>query len=433
MNSFKKSPSRFLTIVLILLLLVSMLAGCKKDDTNPEDNSSTPSPNLNLVDDNTDPTDNSTDPTDVTDPPADNIAIVKEQLTVRSSPSVDSNPIGTLDKGTQVEILRTEPLNDTEWALIREGWIPMEFVEMANGAVTDPETTTPEEDTKPEETEPKDNTVTTSIKGIVSAQQLYIRSEGSTNGDIKGSYAKGDAVTILETKNGWGRTNKGWISMQYVTTDGSNTNNNDTDDDKTTTTTTDGTAYFITGSELNIRSTASINGDIKGQYKAGDRVIVTETKDGWGKTDKGWISMTYAYKTGNKGSNPCNGVVTGDTLNVRSGPGTGYNGVGSLNYGARVNILQRITVGGTTWGCTDKGWISMDYVYVDGTEGEKSGTGTIIGDDLNIRSGPGTGYGSVGSLDKGDTVKILEQIKVGNTTWGCIDKGWISMDYVTMG
>ena len=160
---------------------------------------------------------------------------------------------------------------------------------------------------------------------------------------------------------------------------------------------------------------------------------MTETKDGWGKTDKGWISMTYAYKTGNKGSNPCNGVVTGDTLNVRSGPGTGYNGVGSLNYGARVNILQRITVGGTTWGCTDKGWISMDYVYVDGTEGEKSGTGTIIGDDLNIRSGPGTGYGSVGSLDKGDTVKILEQIKVGNTTWGCIDKGWISMDYVTMG
>ena len=138
MNSFKKSHSRILTIVLVMLLLVSMLAGCEKEDTTPEDNSSTPSPNLNLVDDNTDPTDNSTDPTDVTDPPADNIAIVKEQLTVRSSPSVDSNPIGTLDKGTQVEILRTEPLNDTEWALIREGWIPMEFVEMANGAVTDP-------------------------------------------------------------------------------------------------------------------------------------------------------------------------------------------------------------------------------------------------------------------------------------------------------
>ena len=29
--------------------------------------------------------------------------------------------------------------------------------------------------------------------------------------------------------------------------------------------------------------------------------------------------------------------------------------------------------------------------------------------------------------------EILEQIKVGDMTWGCIDKGWISMDYVTMG
>lgn len=441
MNSFKKRHSRILTIILVMLMLVSMLAGCKKDDTQPEDNQSLPSPNINLVDDETEPSGESTEPSSTpTEPLKDNIAVVKaDQLTVRSGPSADKNPIGTLSKGTQVEILRTEDINGTEWALIREGWIPMEFVEMANGTTpTNPEETKPEE-TKPEETKPADEPAATSIKGIVSGDVLNIRSEPSTNGKLQGAYTKGDAVTILETKNGWGRTDKGWISMQYVNTGNTNTNtnnNNNTTNNNTTNnnnTTQDGTAYFITAGELNIRSTASTNGDIKGHYKAGDRVIVTETKDGWGKTDKGWISMTYAYKTGSKGSNPCNGVVTGNQLNVRSGPGTGYNGVGSLNAGARVNILQRITIGNTTWGCTDKGWISLDYVYIDGTQGKNSGTGTVAGDNLNIRSGPGTNYNSVGSLDKGDTVKILEQIKVGDMTWGCIDKGWISMSYVNMG
>ena len=119
-------------------------------------------------------------------------------------------------------------------------------------------------------------------------------------------------------------------------------------------------------------------------------------------------------------------------VNIRKGPGTNYGRVSSLNTGDRVNILEQFTIGGTKWGCIDKGWISLDYVYIDGTTGENSGTGTITGDQLNIRTGPGTTYGTNGSLNKGDTVKILTQIKVGNTVWGCIDKGWISMDYVEM-
>lgn len=437
MNSFKKSHSRFLTIVLVLLLLVSMLAGCKKTDTPPEDNQSLPAPNTDLLENPTTPSEDPTEPS--TAPLADNIAVViADQLTVRSGPSADKNPIGTLTKGTHVEILRTENINEAEWALIREGWIPMEFVEMANESNIQSDPQDPAEETKPVETVPQEQPgATISVKGVITGDVVNIRSEGSTKGQIKGTYVKGDTVTVLETKDGWGRTSKGWISMQYVKTEnGTDTNTNgnqNTQEKDNTTNTTDGTAYFITASELNIRSTASTNGNINGQYKAGDRIVISEIKDGWGKTDKGWISMTYAYKAGTKGNNGCNGVVIGDTLNVRSGPGTGYNGVGSFNYGTRVNILQRITIGNTTWGCTEKGWISMDYVYVDGTQGEKSGDGTIIGDQLNIRSGPGTGYGSVGSLKKGDTVKILEQIKVGDMTWGCIDKGWISMDYVTMG
>ena len=99
-----------------------------------------------------------------------------------------------------------------------------------------------------------------------------------------------------------------------------------------------------------------------------------------------------------------------------------------------MNILERLQIGDTWWGCTDKGWISLGYVYIDGTKGDYSGTGTVIGDGVNVRSGPGTNYDSVGSKNYGDDIEVFHQIQVGDTWWGCIGSGkWICMDYVGMG
>ena len=72
----------------------------------------------------------------------------------------------------------------------------------------------------PEETKPAETTPTTStVKGTITVDGLNIRASASATDTIKGTYNKGTVVTILETKNGWGRTDKGWISMQYVKTD----------------------------------------------------------------------------------------------------------------------------------------------------------------------------------------------------------------------
>ena len=56
------------------------------------------------------------------------------------------------------------------------------------------------------------------IGAVVTAEEaLNIRAEASALSAVVGSYAPGTAVTILETKDGWGRTDRGWISMGYVT------------------------------------------------------------------------------------------------------------------------------------------------------------------------------------------------------------------------
>ena len=77
----------------------------------------------------------------------------------------------------------------------------------------------------------------------------------------------------------------------------------------------------------------------------------------------------------------------------------------------------------------------MDYVDVNesgNTEDEDSQTGTVIGNGLNIRSGAGADYPAVGSLNYGERVTVLEQKTVGDSIWGKISKGWISLDYVSL-
>ena len=364
MNYFlTKRYSRLLALVLALCLVATMFTGCKK--TEPEDTTPSTEENLpgGLVE--VKPTETEPPVTEATEPVNENMATVKDQLTVRSSPSTGAKVLGYLDPGTKVEIIKTETYMGVEWALIREGWVVLDYLETNLGSsAADPDDTTPEE-TKPADTEPGN---TTKISGTVTANGLYIRKDPSPTGDVVGSYANGTKITILETKNGWGRTEKGWVSMTYVSTTGNtgntNTNNNTTNNTTTNTTTTDGATYFITASELNIRDSASANGNKVGTYVRGDKVVVTETSNGWGKTDKGWISMQYAYKNGDKGTNTAKGIVLGEGLNIRSGPGTGYEAVGSLSAGDEVDILAQFEVDGTYWGCIKNGWVCMDYVGV---------------------------------------------------------------------
>lgn len=58
----------------------------------------------------------------------------------------------------------------------------------------------------------------------VTATTLNIRNEGSTAGEIIGRARKGDAVSVLETRDGWARVrfgdgSTGWVSAQFLATE----------------------------------------------------------------------------------------------------------------------------------------------------------------------------------------------------------------------
>ena len=62
-------------------------------------------------------------------------------------------------------------------------------------------------------------------------------------------------------------------------------------------------------------------------------------------------------------------------------------------------------------------------------------TGTVLrsAGELNVRSGAGIDYSKIGILRGGEAVTIYEEKTVGDTVWGNIGYGWVSMDYIVFG
>ena len=441
-----------LSLLLATALTATLLSGCSlfKKDTSGTEDTTPQAPGISLSDTSA-PTETEAPTTEATEPVNENTATVTSQINIRSSPSTEATIVGTLDAGDKVEISRREEVTGISWAYIispEAGWIVMDYVEMdiPSQMPSGGDTSTPAGGNTT--TEPTaGQTDTLNIKGVITVNNLNIRSE--PDGNVQGSYNKGDVVTILETKNGWGRTNKGWVKMEYVNTSGTTTNtpsdSTSNNNNNTTASTGNGstTVQFrgiVTAGQLNIRASATKDSDSIGSYSYGARVEILEKSGDWGRTSKGWISLNYVYQDGTTGSNTAKGTVTaGGGLNIRSGPGKGYDSVGTYAEGDSVTVLEQFTYDGVTWGCTNKGWISM--AYVDTGSGTSSGSdsstsgdkATVIAESgLRVRSGAGSTYEVVGSLKYGTKVTILSQKTVDGTTWGEISTGWICMDYVSM-
>lgn len=360
------SVRKLLSLVLALVMVASMFAGCGKKNDTPTEPSSDPTPSTDA------PSSVTTEPTE-TEPEID----VEGLLNIRSSPTMDGTVIGHLDPNAKVDILREQERNGVRWALIREGWICIEYLEQYYDVTVNGDSDSTEPSTEPE--------------GSASTTAPTTATEATTN----------------------------------------NNNNNNTNNNTNTDTSKD--PAVVTASELNIRKEASQTSDKVGTYKRGDRITILETKNGWVRTDKGWVSAEYVYKEGTTGKNGCKAVVTGNGINVRQGPGTKYDAVGSASYGDRLIIKERVQIGETWWGYYEKGWICLDYVYIDGTKGDHAGSATVLNDGVNVRSGPGTQFDAVTSVNKGTDIEILFQMEINGKAWGCFSKGWICMDYVGMG
>ena len=192
----------------------------------------------------------------------------------------------------------------------------------------------------------------------------------------------------------------------------------------------------VTASSLNFRSGPSTSHSIIGSLQKGQQVEYISESGSWAKVKyngvTGYVHGDYLTKSTSTGISTSQGttqyVNSTSGLNVRSGAGTTYFKLGTLEYKEKVTVLStsngwaKINYNGQT------GYVSSSYLQTTvpgGTTSENNNSSTTTTvkyvnatSGLNVRSGAGTSYSKIGSLDYKEKVTVLST-----------SNGWAKINY----
>lgn len=276
--------------------------------------------------------------------------------------------------------------------------------------------------------------------GVVDASALHLRESANTGARILTTLVKGTEVVVLENqKDGWYKVDLdgtvGYMSADYLSV---------TPSTYTGTLNTDGFS-------LNLRSGPGTNYSKVESIPSGAALIITGIEDGWYQTSyngvKGYVSSDYVklndaaaeetppaetpVKT-NLGTGTPN--TNGISLNMRSGPGTNYDMIDSIPFGATLTITDAVNGWYKTSYNGTEGYVSSDYITLDAAPEPEPSTGTLNTDgaSLNLRSGPGTNFDKLTTIPA-DAVLTITGNEDGwyKVSYGGA-AGYVSSDYVVL-
>lgn len=99
--------------------------------------------------------------------------------------------------------------------------------------------------------------------------------------------------------------------------------------------------------------------------------------------------------------------------------------------GETVYVRAYAYYGNYLYGDVGSGWIDLDKVNLDGAANCGGIPATINARELNMRSGPGTSFGSYGFLRQGVSVRVME-FRENNGLWARLDiGGWVTVSYLS--
>ncbi len=321
-------------------------------------------------------------------------------LNVRKEASTHSAILTKLLRGTEVKVLSSANGWDKVTVSGKTGYVSSSYLSVTK--IT--ETTTNNKGTdKNEAKQPEKAPTGKQMKVNVQAgSNLNVRSTASTSGSIKGKLSAGTVVTVLSEKNGWSqiKTSKvaGYVSSEYLTsisTPDKGTDKNEAKQPEKAPTGKQMKVNVQAGFNLNVRSTASTSGSIKGKLSAGTVVTVLSEKNGWSqiKTSKvaGYVSSEYLTSIStpdketdkNEAKQPEEtptvtekivNVQAGSSLNLRSTPSTSGKILSKLQAGTVVIVQAE----GNGWSKVKvnnlEGYVSSEYLS---SKGNGSANATI--------------------------------------------------------
>jgi uncharacterized protein YgiM (DUF1202 family) len=110
-------------------------------------------------------------------------------------------------------------------------------------------------------------------------------------------------------------------------------------------------------------------------------------------------------------------VVIAESLNVRTGPGLGFASIASVQTNNEVTLIGRTADANWTqirMSTGQEGWVSTVFLSYDADfyrtlprTGETTASATVTTGTLNVRTGPGTGFDVVTTLNEGAYVTLI--------------------------
>lgn len=285
---------------------------------------------------------------------------------------------------------------------------------------------------------------------VKTAGNVNVRSGAGTEYRVLGTAAKNSELTYLDEaktdKNGvvWYRVRLnartvGWVCSKYCAMYACDT------------------TVEVTGGEVHLRRTPSLNGTVLATKKRGDKLTyLNETSTDnrgvtWyyvsadGKT--GWISSKYAKLT-NGGSDEYKvAEITGDQVYLRGSASLKGRILDTLYKGSTPLYLNESKQDsrGVTWYYVrangGAGWVSSKYAKLrsaSASTGADSRQVVITGRQVYMRREPSLSGKTMEVLYKGETAIYLEQSSVDSrgVTWYNVrtdsGAGWVSSKYATV-
>jgi|GEM_PF-3124449 len=205
-------------------------------------------------------------------PPWNNIVIVKEDLNLRATPSLEGKVLCVLKKGRELTKLSTKG----DWYKVninnKTGWVFSKYVTSSNITSTSIKVTTPEAKIR-----------------YVNGEEVNLRKHPSLNSSVITIVNQGEKVWIEDYKSKWAKvklTNgrKGWIYEKYLSKEKN-------------------CIRYIKEDCVNFRSSPSLNSNIITTLSCGEKIIITKTKGVWAYGSlkdgrKGWVHRNYITSSG---------------------------------------------------------------------------------------------------------------------------------------
>lgn len=306
-------------------------------------------------------------------------SITGSDVRMRKSASTSSSVLGVFDKGASVSVTGVSG----NWYAVtyngKSGYVCADYVKLGAAAQAAPQTPSTGDNTADNGNDNNSNTTSAIMTGSVIGTYVNVRSGPGTGYSAVGNYSNGVVMNVYGAENGWYKVSykntTGYILAKYFRPTAATVYS----------AAKDGT---VNANSVRLRLGPSTDFSTVGMYSKNTAVKVSGENGDWyevsidgtyGFMSKEYVSIGSGSTQGGSVSTPATeelnttGIVTGNGVRMRGGPGTSYATIGYYDKGIKLAVTGKTG----SWYAVSynglSGYMSVDYVRLSssGSEAEK--------------------------------------------------------------